>query len=98
MITEIVTFDLPNGMATDAAVALYEQTVERWKANPALVRKYYLLDGEADIGGGVYHWHSRADAEAAHDAAWCDGAEAMYGTRPRFQYFETPLVVEGGGA
>lgn len=97
MITEIVTFDLPQGMHRDDVIARFESTVPRWEANEALVRKYYLYDGEAGIGGGVYLWPSRADAQAAHDAAWCDMAEALYGSRPRFQYFETPLIVENGG-
>ena len=34
-----------------------------------LVRKYYLFDGESRIGGGVYLWKSRADAEAVYTAA-----------------------------
>jgi len=98
MITEIVTFDLPDGMTRAEAVALYETTVPRWAANARLIRKYYLFDGASRVGGGVYLWPTRADAQAAHDTAWCDKAEQMYGSRPRFQYFETPLIVEGGGA
>ncbi len=97
MITEIVTFDLPEGMSREEAVAIYEKTVPRWKANAALVRKYYLYDGAAGIGGGVYLWPTIEDAKAAHDEAWCDMAEKMYGSRPRFQYFEVPLIVENAG-
>lgn len=94
MITEIVTFDLPDGLDRDAVKALYEKTMPRWQANSALVRKYYLYDGEGRIGGGVYLWPTVRDAQAAHDAAWCDMAEKIYGSRPRFQYFETPLIVD----
>ncbi|WP_137702545.1 monooxygenase [Marimonas lutisalis] len=97
MITEIVNFDLPEGMTREEAVALYEKTVPRWQANEALVRKYYLYDEENRIGGGVYLWPSIEDAKAAHDAAWCDMAEKMYGSRPRFQYFETPVIVDNAG-
>lgn len=94
MITEIVTFDLPAGMTRDAAVALFEKSVPRWRANPALVRKYYLFDGERGIGGGVYLWPAIEDARAAHDAQWCAMAERLYGAAPRFEYFETPLIVD----
>ncbi|UYV36902.1 monooxygenase [Rhodobacteraceae bacterium D3-12] len=97
MITEIVTFDLPPGAPRDEIIAKFELTVPRWQANDALVRKYYLYDGEAGIVGGVYLWPSRADAEAAHDAAWCAMAEELYGCRPRFQYFDTPLIVDNSG-
>lgn len=94
MITEIVNFDLPEGMTRDQAVALFEKSVSRWQANERLVRKYYLYDGEAGIGGGVYLWPSVEDARAAHDAAWVAMAEEMYGSRPSFRYFETPLIVD----
>ena len=97
MITEIVTFDLPTGMGRDEVVALFEKSVPRWQANAALMRKYYLFDAEAGIGGGVYLWPSKADAQAAHDDAWCDMAEKTYGSRPRFRYFETPLIVDNSG-
>ncbi|MDQ2090926.1 hypothetical protein [Marimonas arenosa] len=97
MITEIVNFDLPESMTREEAVALFEKSVPRWQANAKLVRKYYLYDGEAGIGGGVYLWPSVDDAKAAHDAAWCDMAEKLYGARPRFQYFETPLIVDNTG-
>jgi hypothetical protein len=97
MITEIVTFDLPKGTTRAEAVALFEKSVPRWQANKALLRKYYLFDGEAGVGGGVYLWPNRADALAAHDAAWCDMAEAMYGSRPQFRYFDTPVIVDNTG-
>ena len=94
MITEIVTFDLPEGMSRDEAVSLFEKSVPRWEANGALVRKYYLYDGVDGVGGGVYLWPSVEDAKAAHDAAWCAMAEKMYGAKPNFRYFETPLIVD----
>ena len=94
LITEIVTFDLPEGMSRDDVVALYEKTKPRWQANAALIRKYYLYDEEAGIGGGVYLWPSRADALAAHDEEWCVLAEKTYGCRPRFQVFDTPVIVD----
>lgn len=98
MITEIVTFDLRAGTTREEALALFRQTVAGWEAHPDLVRKYYLFDGATETGGGVYLWPDRATAEAAHDATWVAKAEALYGSRPRFQYFDTPIVVEGGGA
>ena len=97
MITEIVTFDLPDGLGRDEVVALFEKSVPRWQANAALVRKYYLYDAEAGVGGGIYLWPQKADALAAHDAEWCDMAQTLFGSRPRFQYFETPLIVDNSG-
>ncbi|SEP06456.1 hypothetical protein SAMN04490248_12227 [Salinihabitans flavidus] len=94
MITEIVTFALRPGTTRQRALELFEKTVPRWRANTALVRKYYLFDGVQGRGGGVYLWSTLEDAKAAHDTAWCDQAEALYGDRPRFEYFETPLIVD----
>ena len=94
MITEIVRFDLPKDKSRAEVVNLFEATVSRWQSNDRLIRKQYLYDGERGIGGGIYLWPSKSDALAAHDAAWCDMAEQVYGSRPRFEYFETPIVVD----
>ncbi|WP_375691489.1 hypothetical protein [Pseudooceanicola sp. LIPI14-2-Ac024] len=94
MITEIVTFDIPDGMGRDRVVALFEESAVLWRAHPKLRRKSYLYDAEAGIAGGVYTWDSVADAREAHGAAFLDRVAATFGSVPRFQYFETPVVVE----
>lgn len=94
MITEIVQFKLPEGVNRKDTVARFESTKAAWEDNPDLVRKYYLFDGDRGIGGGVYLWPNIEAAKAAHDEAWCDRVEGMYGSRPTFQYFETPLIVD----
>ena len=94
MITEIVRFDLPADMPRAKVIELFKATVPRWQSNPDLIRKQYLYDPEGAQGGGIYLWKTKADALSAHDDAWCDMAESIYGSRPRFDYFETPLVVD----
>ncbi len=94
MITEIVTFDLSEGMSREEVLARYEATLPRWRANADLIRKTYLYDPAGNRGGGIYLWPSVAAAKAAHDADWCRMAEETYGSAPRFDYFETPLIVE----
>ena len=54
MITEIVLFNLPEGMTREQVVPNYRQTTQKWRANPHLIRKNYLFNGEARQGGGVY--------------------------------------------
>ncbi|MGB8624508.1 MAG: hypothetical protein WCD16_16990 [Paracoccaceae bacterium] len=98
MITEIVTFRIDPGLGRDEVLARYEETMPAWQENPELVRKMYLYDEEAGQGGGVYLWNSIDAAKRAHDAAWCDRAEATYGSRPQFAYFETPFIIEGRSA
>src|SRR3954468_17982556 len=56
MITEIVTFTLPEGMTREDVLAAFEKTAPTWRANPDLVRKNYLIDVRNRIAGGVYLW------------------------------------------
>lgn len=94
MITEIVTFEIPEGMPRDRVVALFEESAEIWRAHPKLHRKNYLYDPEAGIAGGVYTWDSVADAQEAHGEAFLARVAETFGSTPRFQYFETPVVVQ----
>lgn len=98
MITEIVSFDIAEGLDRQAVMALYERTAPAWRANPDLIRKTYLYDPETRRGGGVYLWKTLEAAHRAHDADWCAKAEETYGSVPRFQYFETALEIAGGAA
>ncbi|MDU8909712.1 hypothetical protein [Aestuariicoccus sp. MJ-SS9] len=94
MITEIVTFDIPEGMGRERVVALFEESAEIWRANPKLYRKNYLYDPEAGIAGGVYTWDSIADAQEAHGEAFLSRVAETFGSTPSFRYFETPVVVQ----
>lgn len=94
MITEIVTFDLPDGMTRQEVMERYEATVPRWKANKNLIRKTYVYDPENNTGGGIYLWKTKAAALEGHNAEWCKMAEEIYGSAPRFAYFDTMLVID----
>ena len=59
-----------------------------------LVRKYYLFDEQSRIGGGVYLWKSRADADAVYTAQWKAYIAERYGAPPDIRYFETAVVVD----
>ena len=94
MITEIVTFKIPDGMSRDRVMELFEASAEIWREHPKLHRKNYLYDPDADIGGGVYTWDNVADAKQAHGEAFRDRVLDSFGNEPKFQYFETPLIVQ----
>ena len=53
MITEIVTFKLPEGMTREDLVANFEKTAHTWNANPDLIRKNYLIDIGNGVGGRI---------------------------------------------
>lgn len=96
MITEIVTFEIQEGMERERVVALFEESAKIWRAHPKLHRKNYLYDPVAGIAGGVYTWDSVADAQEAHGEAFCARVAETFGSTPRYQYFETPVIVQNG--
>jgi hypothetical protein len=94
MITEIVTFAIPEGMDRTRVLALFEASAETWRAHPKLHHKNYLYDPEAGVAGGVYTWDSVADAQEAHGEAFLARVAETFGSTPEFRYFETPIVVQ----
>ena len=70
MITAIVNFKLPAGIDAAKAAELFKGSAPKYRGMKGLVRKYYLFDADKRIGGGVYLWKSRADADALYTAEW----------------------------
>lgn len=94
MITEIITFSIPDEMTRDDVLANYRRSAPTWRANPDLIRKNYLYDPETRRAGGVYLWRSMEAARQARDAAWFEKVVRNYGSEPSVQYFETPLIAD----
>lgn len=94
MITEVVTFKLPEGMTREQLVANFRQTAPKWHANPDLIRKNYLYDPAKGLGGGVYLWKSKDDAMRWHNDAFRQKVVEIYGSEPTISYYETPIVVD----
>jgi hypothetical protein len=94
MITEFVTFALPKGMTREQLVENYKQSAPKWRQNPDLIRKNYLLDQASGLGGGVYLWKTMAAAKRWHDESWRKKVVELYGSEPTIRYFETPIVVD----
>ncbi len=94
MITEYVRFALPEGITRDEVVAGMREVAPRWRQEPQLIRKTFVLDPHLKFTGAFYLWKDRASAEAAHNAAWRQRILATYGSQPEIQYFDTPLVVD----
>lgn len=94
MITEIITFKLPQGMTREQLVANFRQTAPKWHENPDLIRKNYLFDAANILGGGVYLWKSMEDAKRWHNEAFRQKVVEVYGSEPTIHYYETPIVVD----
>ncbi|CAG9186324.1 hypothetical protein [Cupriavidus pinatubonensis] len=96
MKTILVLFSLPDGMSRQEFVAHCSKTAEHWKENPALLHKTYLYEPKARQGGAVFLWQDSTAAEQALGDAWRQQMTQFYGAEPVVQYFETPLVIDGG--
>ena len=94
MITAIVNFKLPAEIDAKKATDLFKSSAPKYRAMKGLVRKYYLFDDQNRIGGVVYLWQSRADADAVYTPQWKAYIAERYGAPPDIRYFETPVVVD----
>jgi hypothetical protein len=94
MITAIVNFELPPGIDAAKAAELFKGSAPKYRGMKGLVRKYYLFDAEKRIGGGVYLWKTRADAEAVYTPQWQAYIAERYGAPPDIRYFETAVIVD----
>jgi hypothetical protein len=94
MISEIVLFRLPDGMSRADAMTKYRARVPMWQANPDLIHKAFLFDETSRRGGGVYLWKNIEAAKKAHGAAFEEAIQSIFGSKPEFQYFEAPIVID----
>ena len=94
MITEIVTFKLPEGSTREEVFSNYEKTAPTWRENSDLIRKNYIFDAETGIAGGVYLWEKRSHAEKWHGAEFRKKVKEIFGAEPESRFFETPIVVD----
>lgn len=94
MITAIVNFKLPAEIDAKKAAELFKTSAPKYRAMKGLVRKYYLFDAQSRVGGGVYLWKTRADAEAVYTPEWKAYIAERYGAPPDIRFFETAVVVD----
>jgi hypothetical protein len=94
MITAIVNFRLPAEIDAKKAAELFKGSASKYRGMTGLVRKYYLFDEQNRVGGGVFLWKSRADADAVYTPQWKAYIAERYGTPPDIRYFETSVVVD----
>lgn len=94
MITEIVTFALPDGLSREQLLQKYRVTAEKWRNNPDLIHKQYFYSRDQHTGGGIYLWKSMAAAQKSHGEEFRKMVLKTYGSEPFIQYVEGVLVVD----
>jgi hypothetical protein len=94
MITAIVRFKLPSSIDAASVAELFRGSAPNYEGIAGLVRKYYIYDPEAHIGGGCYLWESREQAERFYNDTWRKMIAERYGSTPELSYYETPVIVD----
>lgn len=94
MITALVQFKLPESVTREKAKEFFSSTASKYRDVHGLIRKYYLLSEDGRIGGGVYLWRTREDAERLYTDDWKRFIADKYGAEPSVLYFATPVVVD----
>ncbi len=94
MITVTVNFPTPEGATLESITEAFRSTTPRYEGLPGLIRKYYLFDPELGVGGGVYLWEDRAQAEAFYNNAWRARLTEKYGVPPKISFFESPVIID----
>jgi hypothetical protein len=94
MITSLVQFKLPQPIAREEARAIFTSTAPKYTEIQGLIRKYYILSKDGGTAGGVYLWHSQADAERLFTEEWRQFIRDKYGADPSVVYFDSPVVVD----
>ena len=59
-----------------------------------LIRKSYLYDEDARLGGGIYHWKNEEAAEQWHGEEWRKSVINLYGNEPMIRRFKVPIVAD----
>ena len=94
MITALVQFNLPSAITLPEATRRFETSAPKYRNLPGLVRKYYICSEDGRTVGGVYLWESRAAAERLFDDGWRARVQELYGVKPSFTWFATPVIVD----
>ena len=95
MVIVIVTFPL-NGAATTVGemAARFLKSAPRYREQPGLLVKHYIVSADTRTAGGVYSWESRAQAEQLFTPAFSAFIRTTYGCEPEIRWFESPVTVD----
>lgn len=94
MITAVVSAKIPEGMTYEKYAEGVSRIAPNFQSIPGLVRKYFLFSEEQGLGGGVYLWRTREDAEKCYAGVWRENFMKIFGVEPTIVFFKSPVVVD----
>jgi heme-degrading monooxygenase HmoA len=93
MMTAIVEYTLPPSIGRQECLEHFTKIAPGFREVPGFLRKHFLYS-EAGVGGGVYLWESREDAERFYTGPWLEGIRRRDGVDPTSTYFETLVICD----
>lgn len=94
MHTVLVKYELPKPVPREKMTDIFENSAERFRAVPKLIRKYFCYDEENHTGHSVYLWESEADAKAFFNEEFLARFKERFGASPELFHVDTLLVVD----
>ena len=94
MILEFVEFNSPKGWTREQVAEDARHVIDKWRANPELLRKHFLLSLDGNTGAGVYIWPSVEAAQKAHGEEWRQSIIKRTGAAATIRYFDLFLLID----
>ncbi len=89
----IVTFPVSQEIGANAMRELLETAGPAYTNIPGLLRKYFIF--KEGVGGGIYEWASKSQAEAFYNEQWYARIQQQSGSKPDVQIFASPAIADG---
>ena len=93
MIIVKVTFQIPKEMDLKTLKGKFQETAPLYRDAKGLIRKNYICDLDKSIGGGIYCFESREDADSWFDEERIHWLTDRY-SKPDIEYFSSPVIVD----
>ena len=91
MIIAKVTFQIPKEMGLKTLKSKFQETAPLYQNTKGPVRKNYKCDLDKLIGGGIYCFESREDADSWFDEERFRWLTDRY-SKPDIEYFSNPFL------
>ena len=93
MIIVKVTFKIQKEVDLKTLKGKFQETAPLYQNTKGLIRKYYICDLDKSIGGGIYCFESREDADSWFDEERIRWLTDRY-SKPDIEYFSNPVLVD----
>lgn len=90
----IWTYQVPPTLSKAAIEKQFVEVAGRYLGVPGLARKYFCVSDDGKTVIGVYHWESKAAANAFYTAEWLAGVTQRWGAAPQRSECEVTVIAD----